>query len=66
MGGFTAGALYLVTEAILTKLDLLEGHPHFYRRGPVHLEDGRLALTYFLSPEQHPEADLILCWPPTS
>lgn len=42
-GGETAvqGEVYEVDIETLTNLDRLEGHPHWYRREPVALEDGR-------------------------
>jgi gamma-glutamylcyclotransferase (GGCT)/AIG2-like uncharacterized protein YtfP len=50
------GELYRVTRATLAATDRLEGHPHFYRRQEVELEDGRRALTYLLAdgPRLHP------------
>jgi gamma-glutamylcyclotransferase (GGCT)/AIG2-like uncharacterized protein YtfP len=58
------GELYLVSPEILAALDRLEGHPHFYRRGLVTLDDGRLASTYFLPEDQYENAAQISCWPP--
>ncbi len=64
--GVTAvpGELYSVEPSILADLDRLEGHPGFYRRGTVQLEDGRVASTYFLPPDQHINAESIPRWPP--
>ena len=46
------GELYDVDAGTLRDLDRLEGHPHFYRRQPVQLDDGGRAIAYLLSPEQ--------------
>jgi len=58
------GELYLVEPPVLADLDRLEGHPSFYRRGSVQLEDGRVAITYFLPSDQYTNAESIPCWPP--
>ena len=58
------GELYAVEASGLADLDQLEGHPDFYRRGTVQLEDGRVASTYFLPIDQHPHAVHIARWPP--
>jgi len=58
------GELYLVNSSTLAALDRLEGHPDFYRRGLVKLNDGRTALTYFLPADQYKDAEQISCWPP--
>ena len=62
LGGFPAmvsggrtrvtGELYEVDGPTLERLDRLEGHPRFYRRRPVRLEDGETAIAYLLSPAQ--------------
>lgn len=46
-----AGEVYEVDEPTLNVLDRLEGHPRFYRRARVILEDGATAEAYLLSPE---------------
>jgi gamma-glutamylcyclotransferase (GGCT)/AIG2-like uncharacterized protein YtfP len=53
-GGETAvrGEVYAVDRWTLTALDRLEGHPGFYRRRTIHLDDGTTALAYLLEPEQ--------------
>lgn len=53
-GGLTAveGELYLVDDPLLATLDALEGHPEFYRRTTIDLEDGREAFAYLLSPQR--------------
>ena len=58
------GELYLVSSSNLAVLDRLEGHPDFYRRGLVKLDDGRVALTYFLPEDQYKDAEQISSWPP--
>jgi gamma-glutamylaminecyclotransferase len=47
-----AGEVYEVDEATLAALDRLEGHPRFYRRTRIALEDGAAVETYLLAPEQ--------------
>ena len=53
-GGDTAvvGEVYAVDRATLADLDRLEGHPHFYRRKLIPLEDGERVLAYLLRREQ--------------
>ncbi len=53
-GGSTeiAGEIYEVDGATLARLDRLEGHPDFYRRRAIRLDDGRDAIAYLLSPAQ--------------
>lgn len=46
------GEVYEVDGPTLAALDQLEGHPHFYTRSPVTLEDGTVVETYLLAPEQ--------------
>ena len=48
------GELYTVDRFTLAALDHLEGHPHFYRRQRVPLDDGEEVETYLL-PAQHAE-----------
>lgn len=49
-GGGTSvlGEVYEVTRAELAALDRLEGHPTFYRREPIELEDGAVVEAYLL------------------
>jgi gamma-glutamylcyclotransferase (GGCT)/AIG2-like uncharacterized protein YtfP len=42
------GEVYFVGPDTLARLDLLEGHPRFYRRAPIALEDGTPVETYLL------------------
>lgn len=53
-GGDTAvvGEVYDVDDDTLAALDRLEGHPDFYRRKTIRLENGDEVLAYLLSPEQ--------------
>jgi gamma-glutamylcyclotransferase (GGCT)/AIG2-like uncharacterized protein YtfP len=46
------GEVYEVDEPTLAALDRLEGHPRFYRRARIALEDGAVVETYLLAPEQ--------------
>ena len=47
-----AGEVYEVDEATLAALDRLEGHPRFYERRTVRLEDGDEVAAYVLPIEQ--------------
>lgn len=47
-----AGELYSVSAETLARLDRLEGHPTFYRREGIPLEDGSFAEAYLLQPER--------------
>lgn len=58
--GEVIGEVYEVDEATLAALDRLEGHPGFYTRSPVALEDGTAVEAYLLSPEQVSGRRLIL------
>jgi gamma-glutamylaminecyclotransferase len=53
-GGATAveGEVYALNAAHLDALDALKGHPEFYRRTAIELEDGREAFAYLLSPQR--------------
>lgn len=53
-GGATAvcGEVYEVDRPTLEALDRLEGHPRFYRRRAVRLDDGGEVLAYLLTPDQ--------------
>jgi gamma-glutamylcyclotransferase (GGCT)/AIG2-like uncharacterized protein YtfP len=53
-GGATSvvGEVYEVDPFTLAALDRLEGHPRFYQRRTIRLEDGNEVFTYLLSPEQ--------------
>ncbi len=53
-GGRTAvaGEVYEVDAATLADLDRLEGHPRFYQRRRIRLEDGGEVLAYVFTSEQ--------------
>ncbi|TNF24106.1 MAG: gamma-glutamylcyclotransferase [Deltaproteobacteria bacterium] len=53
-GGATAviGEVYEVGPRTLAALDRLEGHPGFYERRPIRLEDGEEVQAYLLSAAQ--------------
>jgi gamma-glutamylcyclotransferase (GGCT)/AIG2-like uncharacterized protein YtfP len=46
------GEVYIVGPDTLARLDQLEGHPRFYRRAPIALEDGSAVETYLLPPDR--------------
>jgi gamma-glutamylaminecyclotransferase len=46
------GEVYEVDEPMLAAMDRLEGHPSFYRRTSIRLEDGSRVEAYLLQPEQ--------------
>lgn len=46
------GEVYAVDTETLARLDVLEGHPRFYRRTCIALADGTHVETYLLTPEQ--------------
>ncbi len=46
------GEVYEVDDVTLAALDRLEGHPRFYKRSRISLDDGALVETYLLSPQQ--------------
>lgn len=50
-GGSTAivGEVYGVDDYVLSGLDRLEGHPNFYVRTPITLQDGREVQMYILN-----------------
>jgi gamma-glutamylcyclotransferase (GGCT)/AIG2-like uncharacterized protein YtfP len=53
-GGSTAvrGEVYALSPAALATIDVHEGHPLRYRRGPVRLADGRGAEAYQIDSDQ--------------
>jgi gamma-glutamylaminecyclotransferase len=46
------GEVYEVDAETLASLDRLEGHPRFYQRSSIELEDGTTAEAYLLRREQ--------------
>jgi gamma-glutamylaminecyclotransferase len=48
--GAVIGEVYEVDEATLAALDRLEGHPRFYSRTRIALDDGTIVEAYLLSP----------------
>jgi gamma-glutamylaminecyclotransferase len=51
------GEVYGVSEGLLRELDRLEGHPNFYRRTPITLQDGREVEMYILGNHWNGSAD---------
>ena len=47
--GAVIGEIYEVTKTTLAHLDYLEGHPQFYRREMIKLQDGMNLQTYILN-----------------
>lgn len=50
-GNILKGELYIVTPDIIRRMDKLEGHPWWYKRSRIILEDGTWAFTYLQPPE---------------
>lgn len=46
------GEVYEVDAATLARLDRLEGHPRFYQRTPIALDDGEPVEAYVMAPER--------------
>lgn len=46
------GEVYEVDEPALAAMDRLEGHPTFYQRTSIRLEDGTTVQAYLLRPDQ--------------
>lgn len=61
-GGSTAivGELYDVGHATLARLDRLEGHPRFYERKTIALDDGSAVAAYVLPPHYVGEREAIV------
>jgi gamma-glutamylaminecyclotransferase len=57
--GRVYGEVYEMTPEILHALDELEGHPDWYQRTLIALDDGRRVETYLLSSVQVRGAELI-------
>jgi gamma-glutamylcyclotransferase (GGCT)/AIG2-like uncharacterized protein YtfP len=53
-GGSTAvrGEVYALAPALLASIDVIEGHPLRFRRGPIRLDDGRVVEAYQLDEGQ--------------
>lgn len=51
------GEVYSVEDFVLAQLDRLEGHPTFYRRTPIVLQDGRNVQMYVLDRTWQASAD---------
>ena len=45
------GEIYKITPSTLRQLDILEGHPQFYRRSIIELQTGEQIQTYVLHGE---------------
>ena len=46
--GRVIGELVLVDDQVRARIDALEGHPRFYRRTPIRLDDGSAVEAYLL------------------
>ena len=49
--GEILGEVFEICAFTRSRLDHLEGHPHFYKRSLIKLQDGSMAETYILQPE---------------
>ena len=47
-----SGEVYEIDAAMLAAIDGLEGHPNFYRRTPIRLDNDVVVESYLLAPEQ--------------
>ena len=59
------GEVYEVDEDTFYSLDLLEGHPDYYKREQVNLADGTRVWTYFLPEGYRDSAESVVdngCW----
>ena len=52
------GEMYEVTPTTMKRLDILEGHPDFYTREEIHLEDGTGAQAYLFLTDLTGERDV--------
>ena len=52
------GELYSIDESTLRDLDRIEGHPTFYKREVVGLDNGESAWMYLLAPTYSATADM--------
>jgi len=53
------GELYEVAASTMKRLDILEGHPDFYTREEIHLEDGTGAQAYLFLTDLTGERDVV-------
>jgi gamma-glutamylcyclotransferase (GGCT)/AIG2-like uncharacterized protein YtfP len=58
-GHAVEGEVYIVGPDTLARLDQLEGHPRFYRRAPIAIEDGSIVETYLLPRDRVEERPVI-------
>ncbi len=56
--GRVTGELYKVTPATMKRLDSLEGHPDFYTRQQIRLDDGSTAQAYLWTTDPSEEKDV--------
>jgi gamma-glutamylaminecyclotransferase len=57
--GLVSGEVCEVTPEVLHVLDELEGHPDWYERTPIHVDDGRRVEEYLMTAEQAQGARVI-------
>jgi gamma-glutamylaminecyclotransferase len=61
-----AGEVYDIDDRTLRHLDEFEGHPHFYRRSEIVLDDGACAHAYVLRARHVGETEIVSGrWPRT-
>lgn len=51
------GEVYEVSEKGLARLDMAEGHPHFYRRTTIRLEDDTEVEAYLIPDIEHYQSE---------
>jgi gamma-glutamylcyclotransferase (GGCT)/AIG2-like uncharacterized protein YtfP len=59
--GAVIGELYEVCSFTLARLDILEGHPQFYRRSIIELQTGEKVQTYILDRDYVRDCPIISC-----
>lgn len=58
-----SGEVFLLTKKDLKRIDCLEGHPKYYERKQIELEDGEIVDTYLMPEKKIHQHDGILIRP---